>query len=837
MYLTESIADYMPRVTNHSQLIIMIITSSSGVIVSHPNVSNANFIGNSTTNNEVDDEVDRDRFEKVLNDLERPCVLCIPFHYVSKLYTNIFDWNILSVIKKRIFQSKLSFNEHSVLQIICNSIIGLIFSIIIGFIVYALFIVILLEDNRQTAILFTAYIMMLSIVVLTCSPDIQCIALITFIYSTTKSCIRCLLLLYTTSLCCINGSGLNILYNFDNFHNYFTCIISLININMMIIKKFNNSPFNVLNVSIEHVINEINSRLYNMRAILSSIHLSILHLITTIQNNVAWIESILDDSASSCKNTDDVLRNLCRRFLNKAYLMCIDELSTVSTFCSHLKYFSMNMCSESSSMTDECQKYSRLIESDIKIEWKKNVTEAQMEKILNMIGRSNLTLITKFDDYYPEVTNNNDNNNNQMNDVIDSLLRIHSTDFTYQVEQAKIIIYWILFVYSFFTMIQLIIKAVSFRNSWLSNITFDNNYITQAFITQEKRAVIQGLIPTLPLIRNEANIYKKLTSFSWTKDEVSRLKKLNILHIIWIFLIIAIMMIDYAVHNALYSVASVFSADPVPSTPASIHNDYDYYGAEYDHTQTVPHHTIIKGDTFYANIVKSMISLLIPLRDKLVNIDATICQPKSNPPNPTNNAVIILLLFLIISSVLFEVYALRLCHVIMIWYYPEKSEQRASWLRAHIKNNRQLLHGLKHISRVPVGRPSSRFCTKSLLRRLLMSYPKVKAVFRVFGIRRVLCALCSVEQNPSNEQKLRENFYQCPECSVYFCPSCQLHLEHICSVCCTPLFVKDTQIDFEEYSTDEEHMAMNSLYFQRADQSRGQLTSGSTVINPITSRL
>ncbi|VDQ08553.1 unnamed protein product [Trichobilharzia regenti] len=136
---------------------------------------------------------------------------------------------------------------------------------------------------------------------------------------------------------------------------------------------------------------------------------------------------------------------------------------------------------------------------------------------------------------------------------------------------------------------------------------------------------------------------------------------------------------------------------------------------------------------------------------------------------------------------------MRLRHVIMIWYYPEISDLRASWLRAHIKNNREAFHGLKHISRVPIG-------------------------------------------NPSDEKKFKENFYQCPECSAYFCRSCQLDLEHICSVCRTPLFARDAQIDFEEYSTDEEYIAMHSMYLRRAEQNLGQLASGSIVINPLGSK-
>ncbi|VDQ10830.1 unnamed protein product [Trichobilharzia regenti] len=189
-----------------------------------------------------------------------------------------------------------------------------------------------------------------------------------------------------------------------------------------------------------------------------------------MEKNAGWIESI----RQSCGNTD-VLRNLCTRFLNKAYLLCVDELTTFSGLCHHLKFVSIDLCTKTPSMIGSCDSYVETIESRIKFASKNNLTE-KMNKIINIIGKENLTLLDNFDDYI-EVTN-------EMDDIIAELLRAQSAGFIRKIEHAKEITTWILLAWSLFTMIQLIVKAAIFRNSWLNKETFDNHYITKSFIKQ-----------------------------------------------------------------------------------------------------------------------------------------------------------------------------------------------------------------------------------------------------------------------------------------------------------------------------------------------------------------
>nr|CAH8832516.1 unnamed protein product [Trichobilharzia regenti] len=413
------------------------------------------------------DEVDRERFEELLNNLEKPSFLCLPFHCLSKLCPNLWGTGTTRKGEPKSDQRKLPYKSHGMIQIIYDNIIGLLFGILIGFIVYAVFVT-LLAHSPHASTLLSAYAMMFSIFALAFSSDFRCIALLFFPYLTTSR-IRWLLLMYATSLC-IGGPGLNFLYNFETFRNSLACIISQISTNLMILKTFNNSPFSVLKVSIESFISELNSMLHSLRTALSTIHSSVLQLIVTMEKNAGWIESI----RQSCGNTD-VLRNLCTRFLNKAYLLCVDELTTFSGLCHHLKFVSIDLCTKTPSMIGSCDSYVETIESRIKFASKNNLTE-KMNKIINIIGKENLTLLDNFDDYI-EVTN-------EMDDIIAELLRAQSAGFIRKIEHAKEITTWILLAWSLFTMIQLIVKAAIFRNSWLNKETFDNHYITKSFIKQ-----------------------------------------------------------------------------------------------------------------------------------------------------------------------------------------------------------------------------------------------------------------------------------------------------------------------------------------------------------------
>lgn len=154
-----------------------------------------------------------------------------------------------------------------------------------------------------------------------------------------------------------------------------------------------------------------------------------------------------------------------------------------------------------------------------------------------------------------------------------------------------------------------------------------------------------------------------------------------------------------------------------------------------------------------------------------------------------------------------QVYIMRLRHIIMIWYYPERSNQRASWLRAHIRNNRKLFNDFKYTSGDNTDKHG----------RCFTNNPKTKHVLAGLSIKRITCFWCSKGCYSSKKQKPIENASQYSE-NVHACSICQLDLGNICIKCRTLLSLKYSQIGSKEHLNNEEYITMNSVYSLRDDQ-------------------
>lgn len=74
--------------------------------------------------------------------------------------------------------------------------------------------------------------------------------------------------------------------------------------------------------------------------------------------------------------------------------------------------------------------------------------------------------------------------------------------------------------------------------------------------------------------------------------------------------------------------------------------------------------------------------------EKIYDIDATPCVPHPKMPNYEKYEIILLLLCLCWILVIFEPYFLRIRHLVMKQYYPQRTTQRAVWLYNRILKKR-----------------------------------------------------------------------------------------------------------------------------------------------------
>lgn len=165
---------------------------------------------------------------------------------------------------------------------------------------------------------------------------------------------------------------------------------------------------------------------------------------------------------------------------------------------------------------------------------------------------------------------------------------------------------------------------------------------------KEIQAFKRGLVPTVPLIRKEKKLYKKLSSFSWTISEKQSAVFNSLMLLTWSTSIILVMITDYVMYTIFNIMSVLFLYD---------YSDFGNITGKDDEqiNEDETNELYIDGDSTFANIVQSLISLMNPLKNIELNIDVTLCRPTLTPPDLYKYAFICLLLSLAYFSVVFQV--------------------------------------------------------------------------------------------------------------------------------------------------------------------------------------
>ncbi|CAH8286992.1 unnamed protein product [Schistosoma turkestanicum] len=734
-------------------------------------------------------KLDERQIRAALYNLERPPYLLMPLFYLCHLC-----WRFLRRYRVQItfFQKPKKKSYQNLERTYVKSILGLIFGLSLGFMTYFLF-MITFSGNPHISTIISAYIMLVSVFGLAFSRDFQCITLLTFPYLIATR-LRWAILIYVTGMS-FSGPVLNFLHNSGNFRNSIACIIAQVNTNMMLLKKLTQAPLYVLKDQLGNIVSGINTILNHLKNLLSKITFSIIRLTNVMKSQSSWTRSLSEACGDKV-----ALINQCLAFFNNIYFSCTKSLGIFRMLCKFVRFFAKDTCVASEKLTSLCKKQSSVLVDTLDITTKTDLMK-QHGDIINLIGNENVTIFGNVSEIEGVVFEN----------TISNKLKQRMDNFVRTIDAVKSILSWVLVAWTLFTMFLLVVQAAIFKKIWLTRSAYDNFYITEEFIKQEVEAFKRGLVPTVPLIGKEKSQYKTLWSFTWTTSEKQTAAFTTLMLLTWSTSIILIMLNDYAMYQIFNIVSVLFSYDI---------SDVENYVEDHQRTHEGEMNDLyIDSDSSFASIIQALMNLMNPLKNIALNVDASICQPTLTSPNFYTYGTICLLLGVSFLSIIFQVYIMRLRHVIMIWYYPKGAAKRAAWLRIHIRSNRGLYSRVLHKIRTIDITQKHRSQKLSRIGRFLSRNPRLAYVLRLFGIRRVMCAFCGSDGNPAKKIEFKQNFTRCVECGVYYCRLCQITLDHVCLICGTPMFSMSVEVDFEQYSTDEEKENINARYFRMNTQS------------------
>ncbi|XP_033330167.2 uncharacterized protein LOC117222532 isoform X1 [Megalopta genalis] len=309
---------------------------------------------------------------------------------------------------------------------------------------------------------------------------------------------------------------------------------------------------------------------------------------------------------------------------------------------------------------------------------------------------------------------------------------------------------------------------------------FDNKYITKDLRTIDLIRARQDKETVLPLNPRESHKYVSLSSVMLVKSERLKLVRSAVFLGLATIKLIAFLVIDYSLYWVLNTIQihGRFQSKVEKPTVVSIH---------------------VAGEGYMSDLYRSIIRSFSP-RGKESEINTMLCLPQPVPPNLDRYTQIVGLLILCWFIAFFEPYGLRLRHVVLCQYYPDRAKQRATWLYNHIIRSRgNFLKFARRQLRRKFGMAGDDKIEKVTLQdRLWAVCPFLNILF---PRKQKMCLLCSAVERSDIDPHIK---CPTPGCVGLFCPPCFADLQNICTICRSPVDYGDLSDLSEELDSSED---------------------------------
>ncbi|XP_069674725.1 DC-STAMP domain-containing protein 2-like [Periplaneta americana] len=323
---------------------------------------------------------------------------------------------------------------------------------------------------------------------------------------------------------------------------------------------------------------------------------------------------------------------------------------------------------------------------------------------------------------------------------------------------------WMGFAFSllFLTMI---FKVIQYRLKFMKNDRFDNRFITKDFRDIDLQRAKNDLETVIPLNRREKSQYIIAKSFRLAKAEKVQLAKSAVFLGITTFKLCIHMLTDYCLYWLLSLIRQHGSVQTTVEAP-----------------NTVGVH--IEGEGLMADLLRSVAKAFKPLGIKM-EVDTVPCLPDPIPPDYGRYIQIVAVMLLCWLLALLEPYGLRMRHVVMCYYYPDRARQRAVWLYNHILRSRGgFLKFARRQLRRKFGKDKEGAIEKvSLLDRLRERFPFLNIILGKSSQKS--CLLCGRVVKKGSKQQLI--ICPTPNCIGQYCVACFADLKNICPICKKPI--------------------------------------------------
>ncbi|XP_055913918.1 DC-STAMP domain-containing protein 2 [Eupeodes corollae] len=497
-----------------------------------------------------------------------------------------------------------------------------------------------------------------------------------------------------------------------------------------------------------------------------------------VEEVLIHIRSLITDILEAIKKAFDWLGNvvsMCNKEIGTPFDRCIKIADDAMTDCKEQMGILDDLCNVTEIFRGLCYSVKFI---DVICELMDFVSDSIIATVTEKLKQFNddikrlFYVSIKFDHEFNFKTVATKNLTDVGNDIL--------SEINNQMNEFFVLFTWTEFVGSFMVFF-VILKALLYKNKYLTSNHFDNHFIAKDFISLNNQREKMGLDVVLPLTRKERRKYVMITSLTLVHAEIFSMSRTFLFLTISSVQLLCICIADYS----LYWLLSMIY----------------FYGKQEAGLEIPPFLTVnISGGGFTAEILKGIVHAFEPLSEKY-ELDPRPCLPKPIVPNYRRYWEIVGLIFIAWVFLILQPYGLRLRQVIMCIYYPDRSRERALWLYNEIL--------LRRTSFIKFARRQAR---RSILKDSnvkdysLLDWIRSRTnqywIFRkIFGSGKLKA--CNICGTPLKGEESSVNCQQIG-CSGMYCAECFGEMNNICCLCQKPVDYNDlSDISEEKDSSDE----------------------------------
>ncbi|XP_067663683.1 DC-STAMP domain-containing protein 2-like [Haliotis asinina] len=343
----------------------------------------------------------------------------------------------------------------------------------------------------------------------------------------------------------------------------------------------------------------------------------------------------------------------------------------------------------------------------------------------------------------------NANSSRSASEILDGI----RTDLKEKLDVAYFVVNVINRVLSFVVTLVLI-QACLYSRKYLSNLRFDNIYLTRQLKALDASRDENKEKRLLPLKRHEKKKYIDSTSFRLSPSEFSTWRNGMVTVLMHLVIAVLLVLFDYLFYYILYLINK--------------HGRFEFRLSGSSRIQLR-----VEGSGLLTNIFKAFIAGFNIEQSYDSTLDIEKCLPKPNVPDENGLYALLALYLLAIMFVVLQAYGLRLRHKIAAFYYPEQETARVQYLYRLIEvKRRSFMDDLKKMmSDRPVKHSEVKAKEESKKSLCWSRLPCFKVV-------KVNCVQCEEETQTG---------WQCKssKCQAHFCKTCFKENDKCCPLCNT----------------------------------------------------